>query len=324
MNSNPRKIVILGTGGTIAGRADSPADNIGYTAGQIDIYALVSAVPELASSGPVVAEQVAQLDSKDMSFEVWQKLAGRVIHFLAQDDVQGIVITHGTDTIEETAFFLQQVCQPLKPVVLTCAMRPATALQADGPQNVLDAVTAARWPGATGVVVVCAGKVHAANDVQKVHTYRLDAFDSGDQGPVAHIEEKTLKMIRNWPSAHINRARAAPEMIALSMLPADWPRVEIVMNHAGAGGAIVDALRKQGVQGLVVAATGNGTVHRDLEAALLAAQAAGIAVVRATRCVGGRVLPRPDDRLADSRGLSPVKARIAMMLELMIKPGADR
>jgi L-asparaginase len=317
MNANSKKVVVLGTGGTIAGRASSATDNIGYTAGQVRVDALLSTLPELAESGPLLTEQVAQIDSKDMSFDLWLKLAGRVSHFLAQDDVQGIVITHGTDTIEETAFFLQRVCEPQKPVVLTCAMRPATALLADGPQNVLDAVTTARWPGASGVVVVCAGKVHAAIDVQKVHTYRLDAFDSGDNGPIATIEEKGLKMVRNWPSAQINRARVAPEMIAMLPDPAKWPRVEIVMNHAGAGGAIVDALRAQGVQGLVAVGTGNGTLHRDLETALLAAQAAGIAVVRTTRCVGGSILPRQDDRLPHASGLNPAKARIAMMLALM-------
>jgi L-asparaginase len=317
-----KTIVILGTGGTIAGRAASATDSIGYTAAEVGIETLVAAIPALESEGPVQAEQLAQIDSKDMSFEVWRQLAVRVNHFLAQDDVQGIVITHGTDTIEETAFFLHCVCRPRKPVVLTCAMRPATALQADGPQNVLDAVKTARWSGATGVVVVCAGKVHGAVDVQKAHTYRLDAFDSGDAGPIAYIEEKDLRMMRNWPLAGDLYAPAAPEIIAKSTATLAWPRVEIVMNHAGAGGAIVEALRLQGVSGLVVAATGNGTVHHELEAALLEAQAAGIQVVRATRCASGRILPRPGDRLPESGGLNPPKARIALMLDLMSKEQA--
>ena len=312
---HPQNIVILGTGGTIAGQAASASDNIGYTAAQVGVAQLVAAIPSLAALGPLVIEQVAQVDSKDMSFDVWVKLAGRVSHFLAQPDVQGIVITHGTDTLEETAYFLQAVCSPDKPVVLTCAMRPATALVPDGPQNMLDAMAVARHAGAKGVVAVCAGTIHSALDVQKVHTYRVDAFGSGDAGPIGYVEEGALRLMRNWPQAHTGRAQAAIEMIA-SQMPR-WPRVEIVMNHAGATGAVVEALVAQGVQGLVVAATGNGTLHHALEAALLDAQAAGVRVVRATRCPNGRVLPTPGDVFSDSQGLSPVKARIAVMLELL-------
>jgi L-asparaginase len=314
---NHQNIVILGTGGTIAGRAASALDNIGYTAAEVGVDQLVAAIPALADAGPVMTEQVAQIDSKDMSFAVWAKLAGRVNHFLAQPDVQGIVITHGTDTLEETAYFLQAVCNPAKPVVLTCAMRPATALAPDGPQNVLDAVAVARHAGATGVVAVCAGTIHSALDVQKVHTYQLDAFSSGDAGPVGYVEEGTVRLLRNWPLAQEDRAPLAIKNIANMADLADWPRVEIVMNYAGANGAVVEALLAQGVRGLVVAATGNGTLHQALEAALLKAQEAGVKVVRATRCPNGRVLPKPGDTIPDSQGLSPVKARIDLMLRLM-------
>src|SRR5437867_1948085 len=261
---NLQKIVILGTGGTIAGRAASASDNIGYTAAQVGVDQLVAAIPALADAGPVITEQVAQIDSKDMSFAVWAQLAGRVQHFLAQPDVQGIVITHGTDTLEETAYFLQAVCNPAKPVVLTCAMRPATALAPDGPQNVLDAVAVARHAGATGVVAVCAGTIHSALDVQKVHTYQLDAFSSGDGGPIGYVEEGVVRLLRNWPPAHEERALSAIKNMANMVDLADWPRVEIVMNYAGASGAVVEALLAQGVRGLVVAATGNGTLHQAL------------------------------------------------------------
>jgi L-asparaginase len=316
-----KKIVILGTGGTIAGTAASASDHIGYTAAQVGIGQLVAAIPALADGpGELLSEQVAQIDSKDMSFEVWARLAGRLSHFLAQPDVQGIVITHGTDTLEETAYFLQELLNPGKPVVLTCAMRPATALAPDGPQNMLDAVAVARHTGAQGVVAVCAGTIHSALDVQKVHTYRLDAFSSGDAGPLGYVEEGVVRLLRNWPAAQEGRAPAAMEKIAALAGPAgsaDWPRVEIVFSHAGAGGAVVKALVADGVRGLVVAATGNGTLHHALETALLQAQAAGVTVVRATRCLDGRVLPKPDDAIPDSKGLSPVKARVALMLRLL-------
>ena len=315
--SSRRYIVILGTGGTIAGLSASASDNIGYTAAQVGVEQLVATIASLTDAGSVLTEQVAQIDSKDMSFGVWAQLAARVNHYLAREDVGGIVITHGTDTIEETAFFLQSVCQSAKPVVLTCAMRPASALVPDGPQNVIDALAVARHPGASGVTVVCAGTIYSAIEVQKVHTYQLDAFSSGDSGPLGFVEEGKLRLIRNWPLAPVMGAQAAIKNIANKANPSDWPRVEIVMNYAGASGLLVHALVAQGVQGLVVACTGNGTVHHNLEAALLQAQAAGVRVVRATRCVNGRVLPKPGDLLPDSRGLTPVKARVALMLELL-------
>ena len=312
-----RCIVILGTGGTIAGLSPRASDNIGYTAAQVGVEQLVAAIPSLTDAGPVLTEQVAQIDSKDMNFGVWAQLAARVEHFLARDDVGGVVVTHGTDTIEETAYFLHAVCQPEKPVVLTCSMRPASALVPDGPQNVMDALAVARHPGASGVTVVCAGTIHSAIEVQKVHTYQLDAFSSGDGGPIGFVEEGKLRLIRNWPLAPVKRAQEAIKKIATLTSPGHWPRVEIVMNYASASGLVVDALVAQGVQGLVVAGTGNGTLHHDLEASLLQAQAGGVRVVRATRCVNGRVLSKLNDVLPDSHGLSPVKARVALVLELL-------
>ena len=320
----PKNIVILGTGGTIAGKAASAGDNIGYTAAQVGVAELVTAIAALAASSDLLVEQVAQIDSKDMTFAVWVHLAERIHHFLARDDVAGVVITHGTDTLEETAYFLQAVLDPVKPVVLTCAMRPATSLAPDGPQNVMDALAVARHTGARGVVAVCAGVVHSALDVQKVHPYQLDAFSSGDSGPVAYVEEGALRILRNWPLGQQTRALPAIELIATlaqAVSGKTWPSVEVVMSYAGANGAVVEALCMAGVHGLVVAATGNGTLHHDLEVALLKAQSQGVSVIRATRCVNGRVLPKPGEALADSNGLSPVKARIELMLRLML-PGA--
>jgi len=265
----------------------------------------------------VETEEVAQIDSKDMSFEVWTALANRVHHHLAQNDVQGVVITHGTDTLEETAYFLQVVLNPAKPVALTCAMRPASALAPDGPQNILDACAVARHTGAHGVVVVCSGFIHSALDVQKIHTYQLNAFGSGDAGAIGFIEENTLKLVRNWLESHMVHAQTAMKNIAILNQVKPWPKVEIVMSYAGASGALVDGLVAQGVQGLVVAGTGNGSLHQSLHAALLKAQAQGVQVIRSTRCTQGRVLPRVDDSFPSSNGLSPVKARIALMLRLM-------
>ncbi|MGJ7563584.1 asparaginase [Variovorax sp. GB1R11] len=310
-----RRVVVLGTGGTIAGKAASSGDNIGYTAGQVGVADLLGGI-EPPAGVTLVAEQVAQLDSKDMSFEVWQKLAQRCAHWLAQPDVAGIVITHGTDTLEETAFFLHSVLAATKPVVLTCAMRPATALAPDGPQNVRDAIGVAVTAGARGVTAVCAGTIHSGLDIQKTHTYRLEAFASGDAGPVGYVEEGEVRLVRAWPEAAVSRRAKIFDASGLR-----WPRVEIVMSYAGASGALIDALvQSNGAEpprGLVLAATGNGTLHHSLEEAALKAQAEGVAVIRATRCMNGRILPKAGDQLRDAGALTPVKARIALMLELL-------
>lgn len=303
--------MVLGTGGTLAGASATPGDNVGYTAAQVGIAQLLAAIPALADV-PIDSEQLAQVDSKDMTFAIWRDLALRCAHWLAQEEVAGIVVTHGTDTLEETAFFLHEVLAPSKPVVITCAMRPATALSPDGPQNIVDAVAVASHPHARGVVAVCAGVIHHPGDVQKVHHYRLDPFSSADAGPIGYVEEGALRLVRAWPSgdgpsgSRLARVKAA----------ATWPRVEIVFSHAGADGAIVKALLADGVGGLVVAATGNGTVHRGLMPLLLQAQSQGVKVLRASRCAEGGIIPQPKDELP-STNLSPVKARIALLLELL-------
>ncbi len=330
MNSEKiaKKIVVLGTGGTIAGTASNAADNIGYTAAQVGVAQLLAQVPGLQgvlAGCTLVSEQVAQVDSKDMSFAVWTALAQRVHWHLAQGEVQALVITHGTDTLEETAYFLQAVLPPAlinsKPVVLTCAMRPASSLSPDGPQNLLDAVAVALSPGAHGVVAVCAGTVHAALEVQKDHTYKPDAFSSGDAGPLAVVEEGAVRLMKNWPLALDNKGYIAIENIANSE---PWPRVDIIMNYVGGSAHVVDALLQPlpGVpplRGLVVAATGNGTLHLELEAALRRAVQAGVRVLRSTRCANGRVLAAAQSEFAHSQGLSPVKARVALMLALMAR-----
>lgn len=310
MQRTSETVVILGTGGTIAGTAALPSDNVGYTAAQISVADLVAAVPPLQGLA-IECEQVAQLDSKDMDFATWRLLAQRVAHHLARPDVSGIVITHGTDTLEETAYFLQRLLAPRKPVVLTAAMRPATSLQADGPQNLADAVHVALEPGAQGVLAVLAAQVHGAFEVRKSHSYRLDAFSSGDAGPVALLEEGVLRQLRPWPVGD------ALGLSCVGLAPAQWPRVELVTSYAGADGALVQALRTLGVAGIVVAATGNGTVHRHLEAALHEAMLEGVQVLRATRCAQGAIVGEAEQALPSAGGLSPVKARVELMLRLM-------
>ncbi|WP_341850510.1 asparaginase [Roseateles violae] len=302
--------MILGTGGTIAGTAVDAADNVGYTAAQVGVAQLVRAVPPLAARR-LETEQVAQLDSKDMDFATWQRLAQRVAAQLARPEVRGIVITHGTDTLEETAYFLQRVLAPSKPVVITAAMRPATALQSDGPQNLLDAVNVAGDVLARGVLVVFAGAIHTAEQVRKVHSYRVDAFASADGGQLGVVEEGR---VRWWAQAMVNEALG---LARLARPTADWPRVQIVLNHVGADGSIVRALLAQGVDGLIVAGTGNGSLSAALEQALREAQARGVRVLRSTRCDAGPVTAS-NEALPSAGALSPVKARIEMLLDLLL------
>jgi len=200
--------------------------------------------------------------------------------------------------------------------VLTCAMRPASALVPDGPQNMMDALAVAASPGAGGVSVVCAGSVFGAEEVQKVHPYRLNAFGAGDAGPIAYVEEGRLRQLRPWPHASTGLLEGRAALLG-RLAETRWPRVEVVMSHAGADGWVVRALVEAGVQGLVVTTTGNGTVHQDLEAALRVALAKGVKVLRATRCTEGRLLEGGNDVLPAAPGLNSAKARIALMLALM-------
>ena len=182
-----KKLVVLGTGGTIAGLATDVHDNLGYKAAQVGVAQLLEALPQARRPGAtLVSEQVSQVDSKDMRHDIWQLLAQRCAFWLSDPEVIGIVVTHGTDTMEETAFLLHEVLRGAgvdnKPVVLTGAMRPASSMTPDGPQNMLDALVVASDPQARGVMVVFAGDIHGARDVQKVNAYRPDAFRSGEAG----------------------------------------------------------------------------------------------------------------------------------------------
>ena len=310
MQSPMPLVVILATGGTIAGTASASTDTTGYRAGALGVEALIAAVPALAEHR-IESESVAAIDSKNMDAATWQRLAARVAHHVARPEVAGVVITHGTDTLEETAYFLHRVLAPAKPVVLTAAMRPASALSPDGPANLLDAVSVAEAAGARGVCVAFAGAAWGAVGLRKVHTLQTSAFAGSDCGPIARLEGGVLRTFRAWPEGEaLGLARIAA--------PADaWPRVEIVLNHAGADGRLVDAVLAAGAAGLVVAGTGHGTLGARLEEAVDRARAAGVRVTRASRCAFGPVLPRDahDDEAAGE--LSAVQARVELLLELL-------
>ena len=314
MASTSGILVVLGTGGTIAGTtagtAASATQHTGYRAGVLSTEALLAAVPALQGL-PLEAHTLARLDSCDMDHGTWAMLAASAAGHLARPEVAGVVVTHGTDTLEETAYFLHRTVAAAKPLVLTAAMRPATALSPDGPQNLFDAVTLAREPGARGVLAVMGGEVYAGADLRKLHGYRVDAFTAGDAGPVALMEDGHVRGLRPWPAAglHAVAARLGD--------PAGWPLVDIVFSHAQADGRVVDALVAAGTRGIVIAGTGNGSVHRSLKAAAHRALARGVRVVRASRCWAGGVVGEEPGALPSCGMLTPVQARIELMLDLL-------
>ncbi|MCM0609949.1 MAG: asparaginase [Ideonella sp. WA131b] len=313
MPSTDSFVVVIGTGGTIAGAATRPGAHLGYQAGALAAQALVDAVPALAGLA-VEAHSLAQLDSCDMDHVTWVALASAVREHLARAEVAGVVVTHGTDTLEETATFLHHTVAATKPVVLTAAMRPATAPSPDGPQNLLDAVTLAGLPGAQGVLLAFGGAVYSGTEARKVHGYRAEAFSGGDAGPLALWQDGRLRLLRAWPAV----GGDAAEVLAVPV--ADWPVVDIVTSHAGARGAAMEALVAAGALGIVIAGTGNGSVHHTLLAAAKAAQAQGVRVWRASRCVAGGVVEgegRAADALPVAGDATPAQTRVHLLLELL-------
>ncbi len=311
-SSLPR-VAVLATGGTIAGQAGDSSKTAGYKAGVVGVDKLLDAVPALGSIARIHAEQIASIDSKDMSAALWTQLARRIDELLAQDDIDGVVVTHGTDTLEETAYLLHLTVKSAKPVVLTAAMRPSTALSADGPLNLLNAVTVAASKDAAGkgVLVAFNNQIHSARDVTKTSTYAVDAFRSPETGVLGFVQDGRVEFQRTVVRAHT---------VASEFAVADrWPMVEIVASYADVSRVTVDALVAAGVRGIVVAGTGNGSMHAVLTQALADAVKQGVAVVRASRVGSGHVMRNGaanDDALGTvSAGtLNPYKARVLLML----------
>ncbi|MEW6341526.1 MAG: asparaginase [Paraburkholderia sp.] len=309
------RIAVLATGGTIAGSAADVTNTSGYQAGVVGVDRLLEAVPALSTVAQIQPEQIASVDSKDMALALWTTLAQRVNALLASDDIDGVVITHGTDTLEETAYLLHLTVKGSKPVVLTAAMRPASALSADGPLNLLNAVTVAASAAAhgQGVLVAFNNRIHSARDVVKTSTYAVDAFQSPEVGALGWVQDGRVEFQRKVVRPHTVETEF--------VIGAQWPNVEIVTSYAGASRLGVDALVAAGVRGIVVAGTGNGSIHASVQQALADAAAQGVAVVRSSRVGSGHVMRNgaaPDDALGfvTAGSLNPYKARVLLMLAL--------
>ena len=305
------KICILTTGGTIAGAAARSDALTGYRAGALSAGELLAAVPEIADVCAIDSEEVSAIDSKDMTEAVWLHLAARIEAAFAAG-AAGVVVTHGTDTLEETAYFLQLVVKSENPVVLTGAMRPATALSADGPLNLLDAVRLAASPEAhgQGALVVLNGEIHSARDIQKVHTTAVQAFASPDVGALGRMEEGIPHFRRRVLTRHTCESKF--DLAGVTSLP----YVPILYGHAGADARLARAAIESGAAGIVHAGTGNGSIHEALLATLTDAAGKGIPIVRA-----GAVLfaesAYEDAGFIDADTLPPAKARILLALALL-------
>jgi L-asparaginase len=321
---NLPNIVVLATGGTIAGAAASDVQ-AGYTSGQVGVEQLLAAVPQAKKLANLKGEQISNIGSQDMNDEVWLKLARRINELLASKDVDGIVISHGTDTIEETSYFLTLVIKSKKPVVLTAAMRPSTALSADGPLNFFNAVAVAADPKATGrgVMVVVNDWIHDAASLTKTSTTAVQTFLSPLRGLLGVVAYGNVEFYR-YPVGK-NTTSSEFSLDGVTALP----RVDIIYAHENMDGALIDAAVAAGAKGVVIAGVGNGNMTQIALDALAKQAKKGIVCVRSSRVPTGRVgrkVEVDDDALGliASDDLNPAKARVLLRLALLKqRPLAD-
>lgn len=314
--SAPARVRILSTGGTIAGVAEAASDH-GYLAGVVGVDDLIAAVPGLTEIAEVTSESLFSLDSVEMDLPRQLRLAHKVAELLARDDIDAVVVTHGTDTLEESAYLLHLVLRSVKPVVFVSAMRPGDHLGADGPSNLLNGVrvAAAAQSRGLGTLVVVGEEIHSARDLRKEHTTRVNAFASA-YGPLGEVTADAV-VIRHQP---VRRYGAGGEF-DIADLGEELPRVECLVTRADMPAELLETMTRSGLRGVVHLGPGAGNVPERAIAALAAAVADGVVVVRSTRVAGGTVERNgavPDDRYGFVAGddLGPYKARVLLALAL--------
>lgn len=309
-------VYILATGGTIAGQGASQV-TAGYKAGAITVDQLLSAVPEILDIATIKGEQVANIGSQDMNDEVWLTLAKRVNQLVSQPDVTGIVITHGTDTQEETAYFLNLAVKSDKPVILVGSMRPSTAISADGPRNIYNAVACAidQQSVGKGVMVVMDDKILGADDLAKTNTLSVGTFQNPNYGPLGIMYNGKPIYTRQPLKRHTSNSEF--DVTNVTKLP----RVEIILSYSNATDLFVESAIKAGAKGIVVAGVGNGNMTTVIQNALAAGVKKGLAVVRSSRILTGPTAQWDevdDDKLgfAASWYINPYRSRVLLMLAL--------
>lgn len=311
------KIVILATGGTIAGAAGSSVQS-GYTSGAVTIDAMVNAVPDVKKLADIKGEQISNVGSQDMSFEIMLKLAQRIKQLAAQNDVNGIVITHGTDTMEETAYFLNLVTKTDKPIVLVGSMRPSTAVSADGPLNLYNGIAVAADPNARGrgVLLVMNDWIHSAQTLTKVSTTAVQTFMSPIRGLIGTTAYGKNEYYR-YPHNKFG-AKSEFNVDGVTKLP----RVDIIYADADMSADLIDASVERGAKGIVIAGVGNGNMNKVSLDACARASKKGVIVVRSSRVTTGNVdrnVEVNDDELGlvASYDLNPQKSRILLSVALL-------
>jgi len=309
-------VYILATGGTIAGTgASSTAAN--YKPGELGVAQLLSAVPELSDIATVKGEQVVNISSQDMTTQIWLRLSKRINELLAMEETAGVVVTHGTDTQEETAYFLNLTVKSDKPVILTGSMRPSTALSADGPRNLYNAVACAIAPESQGqgVLLVMDDRILSADDVTKTHTLNVSTFQSPNYGPVGYLYGGKPFFTRSSQKRHTLQSEF--DVSALD----DLPKVMVIMGYAGADDLFIQSAIQADAKGIVYAGVGNGNAPSIAHKALVRAAQQGISVVRSARVPTGPSTQgnEVNDDLfgfVASWFLNPQKSRILLMLAL--------
>ena len=309
-------VYILATGGTIAGSADSSLTG-SYTSGALTVDAPIKAVPQINEIADIKGEQVASIGSQAMNNEVWLKLAKRVNELLKDDSVTGIVITHGTDTMEETSYFLNLVIDSDKPIVLVGAMRASTSMSADGPLNIYNAVNVAMDKNSVGkgVLVAMNDEIHSAREVTKTNTTAVDTFKSPNSGKLGTVNYGTV----NYYMQPVRKNTKTSEFSIDNITK--LPRVDIVYGHTQGSDDFVKAAVAAGAKGIVLAGVGNGNPYPSVEAALAEAAKQGVVVVRASRTGSGStsVGAEVDDAklgFVTSDNLNSAKARTLLMVAL--------
>jgi len=310
-------VVILATGGTIAGAAAS-GTQAAYKSGAVTIDAMIAAVPGIGDLATIKGEQISNVGSQDMTMDIMLKLANRINELARSNDVDGIVVTHGTDTMEETAFFLNLTVKTDKPVVMVGSMRPSTAVSADGPLNLYNAVGVAADPNARGrgVLVVMNDWIHAAHSLTKTSTTAIQTFMSPLRGlvGVANYGKNDFYSSPTWK--HTTQTEFDVSKVT------SLPRVDIIFASADSSPDLIDAAATNGAKGIVIAGVGNGNMNKASLTAAANAVQKGVVVVRSSRVVTGvvgRNVEVNDDELGfiASDELNPQKARILLMLALM-------
>lgn len=312
-----KNIAILATGGTISGIAANETETFTYTSGTLHVESLIKQIASLQNIANVTGEQIAQVDSCDMTPFIWLKLADRINELLLSTNVDGVVVTHGTDTMEETAYFLNLVIKSEKPLVLVGAMRPANVISADGPMNLYNAVALAVHQEAVGkgVFVTLNDTISCAREVTKTNTVLQDAFKSHESGYLGYIQGGIPHFYR-FP---IRKHTVQSEFDIRGLI--DFPRVDVIYSYVHSDDVLVNAAVSAGAQGLIYAGLGNGGMSAIMKAALINCAKKGVVVIRASRTGSGVVTHNgavDDDAcnfvVADS--LNPQKARILLMLAL--------